>query len=110
VEWIRGNLDRPLTIEYLAERNGMSPRNFQRVFTRLCGAPPAKFIERLRVERARLIIEDTVLPMAEIARTSGFGDEQRMRRSFQRVLSISPTDHADRFRQTPVHDARATSS
>jgi transcriptional regulator GlxA family with amidase domain len=76
----------------------MSPRNFQRVFVRQCGLPPAKFIERLRVERARVIIEDTRLSMAEIARKSGFDSEQRMRRSFQRVLAINPQDHAERVR------------
>ncbi len=98
VEWIRDHLDSPLTIEDLAERSKMSPRNFQRVFTRQCGMPPAKFIERLRVARARVIIEDTVLSMAEIARKSGFDSEQRMRRAFQRVLGINPADHADRVR------------
>ena len=101
VEWIRGHLDRPLTIEDLAERARMSARNFQRVFTRQCGMPPAKFIERLRIERARVIIEDTDLSMAQIARNSGFDSEQRMRRSFQRVLGINPADHADRVR--PAH-------
>ena len=49
VEWIRDHLDHPLTIEDLAQRRGMSTRNFQRVFTQQCGMPPAKFIERLRV-------------------------------------------------------------
>jgi transcriptional regulator GlxA family with amidase domain len=98
VEWIRDHLDRPLTIEGLAQRSGMSARNFQRVFTQQCGMPPAKFIERLRVERARVIIEDTSLSMAEVAGKSGFDSEQRMRRSFKRVLGINPTDHADRVR------------
>jgi len=98
VEWIREHLDCPLAIEDLARRSGMSARNFQRVFTQQCGMPPAKFIERLRVERARVIIEDTALSMAEIARKSGFDSEQRMRRSFKRVLGINPTDHAERVR------------
>jgi len=100
VEWIREHLDQPLTIEALARRSKMSARNFQRVFTRQCGLPPAKFIERLRVERARVIIEDTSLSMAEIATKSGFDSEQRMRRSFQRVLGINPADHAVRVRRT----------
>ena len=102
VEWIRDHLGSPLTIEDLAERAKMSARNFQRVFTRQCGMPPAKFIERLRIERARVIIEDTDLAMAEIARKSGFDSEQRMRRSFQRVLGINPADHADRVRPAPA--------
>jgi transcriptional regulator GlxA family with amidase domain len=109
VEWIREHLDRPLTIEDLARRSKMSARNFQRVFTRQCGMPPAKFIERLRVERARLIIEDTGLPMAEIARKSGFDTEQRMRRAFKRVLAINPVDHADRVRTPTAHETVSTS-
>jgi transcriptional regulator GlxA family with amidase domain len=105
VEWVRDHLDRPLTVEDLAQRSGMSARNFQRVFTQQCGMPPGKFIERLRVERARVIIEDTSLSMAEIARKSGFDSEQRMRRSFKRVLAINPTDHAGRVR--PASAGRA---
>ncbi len=109
VEWIRDHLDRPLAIEDLARRSKMSARNFQRVFTRQCGLPPAKFIERLRVERARLIIEDTGLSMAEVARKSGFDSEQRMRRSFKRVLGINPADHADRVRRPTADNAASTS-
>jgi transcriptional regulator GlxA family with amidase domain len=109
VEWIRNHLDRPLTIEDLAQRSKMSARNFQRVFTRQCGMPPAKFIERLRVERARLIIEDTGLSMAEIARKSGFDSEQRMRRAFNRVLGVNPVDYADRVRRTTAEEAVSTS-
>jgi transcriptional regulator GlxA family with amidase domain len=109
VEWIRDHLDRPLGIEDLARRSKMSARNFQRVFTRQCGLPPAKFIERLRVERARLIIEDTGLTMTEIARKSGFDTEQRMRRAFKRVLGINPADHADRVRSTTADQAASAS-
>jgi transcriptional regulator GlxA family with amidase domain len=109
VEWIRDHLDRPLAIQDLAQRRNMSARNFQRVFTRQCGMPPAKFIERLRVQRARLIIEDTGLSMAEIARKSGFDSEQRMRRAFKRVLGINPTDHADRVRPTTPHEGLSAS-
>lgn len=109
VEWIREHLDRPLAIEDLAQRSKMSARNFQRVFTRQCGTPPAKFIERLRVERARVIIEDTGLSMTEVARKSGFDSEQRMRRAFRRVLGINPADHADRVRPPTANEAVSTS-
>lgn len=109
VEWIREHLDRPLAIEDLAQRSKMSARNFQRVFTRQCGMPPAKFIERLRVERARVIIEDTGLSMTEVARKSGFDSEQRMRRAFRRVLGINPADHADRVRPPTADEAVSTS-
>ena len=95
--------------EDLARRSNMSTRNFQRVFTRQCGVPPARFIERLRVERARLIIEDTHLSMAEVARKSGFDSEQRMRRSFRRVLRINPVDHADRVRPERTYEAASIS-
>ena len=102
IDWIRDNLDKPLSVESLAQRSGMSVRNFQRVFTQQCGLSPAKFVERLRVERARVIIEDTHLPISEVARKSGFDTEQRMRRSFQRVLGINPADHAARVRTPEV--------
>jgi len=106
IDWIRDNLDKSLTIEALAQRSGMSARNFQRVFTKQCGHPPAKFIERLRVERARVLIEDTHISMAEAAQKSGFETEQRMRRSFQRVLQINPADHAARVRNAPARSTK----
>ncbi|MFT4252755.1 MAG: GlxA family transcriptional regulator [Caulobacter sp.] len=88
--WARENLARPLSVEELAERAAMSPRNFARLFTVETGATPAKAIERLRVEAARALLDSAPLQVEDIALEAGFGDSERMRRAFIRVYGQPP--------------------
>jgi transcriptional regulator GlxA family with amidase domain len=90
VEWMRGHLGEALTVEQLADRAAMSPRNFARAFTAETGTTPAKAVERLRVEIARTAIEDGHDPLDRIAEATGFGDAGRMRRAFLRSLGQPP--------------------
>jgi transcriptional regulator GlxA family with amidase domain len=90
VEWIKANLAEPLTIEQLAERAAMSPRNFARTFLRDTGTTPAKAVEQLRIEAARAAVEAGSGTFDEIARRFGFNDAGRMRRAFLRVLGQPP--------------------
>jgi len=84
------NLREPLTVEQLAEAARLSPRQFSRVFRTETGLSPAKAIENLRLEAARFMLEQGRLPIEEIARETGFGDRERMRRSFVRTFGESP--------------------
>jgi transcriptional regulator GlxA family with amidase domain len=84
--WVRAHLDQRLTIEVLAERAGMSPRNFTRSFARAIGVSPARAVERLRLEVARERVETTSLPIEAIAQAVGFHDPERMRRAFIRAF------------------------
>lgn len=90
VDWIKANLGAPLTVEMLAERAAMSPRNFARAFARETGTTPAKAVEHLRVEAAQAAIELGEESLDQIAGRFGLGDTGRMRRSFQRTLGHSP--------------------
>ncbi|KRA40220.1 GlxA family transcriptional regulator [Devosia sp. Root635] len=90
VEWIKANLTEPLTVERLAERAIMSPRNFARAFLRDTGTTPAKAVEHLRIEAARHAVETGTGSLEQIARGAGFNDAARMRRAFLRVLGQSP--------------------
>jgi transcriptional regulator GlxA family with amidase domain len=106
--WAAANLDRDLRVERLAERLGMSPRNFARAYRAATGATPAKAIEALRVGAARRLLEATANPIGWVARQCGFGDDERMRRSFMRRLGVSPSDYRDRFRSgRQAHRAEA---
>jgi transcriptional regulator GlxA family with amidase domain len=96
-EWIVDHLDDDLGVESLAERAAMSPRNFARVFVEELGMTPAKFVEKARVDQARRDLEDSDLTLEEIAAASGFGSGERMRRTFQRHLSVVPQDYRRRF-------------
>jgi transcriptional regulator GlxA family with amidase domain len=90
IDWMRERLAEPLTIERLADRAAMSPRNFARVFAAETGTTPAKAVERLRLETARAAVETSHAPLDQIARTNGFSDPGRMRRAFLRNFGQPP--------------------
>ena len=90
IDWMRERLAEQLTVERLADRAAMSPRNFARVFAAETGTTPAKAVERLRLETARAAVETSHTPLARIAETSGFGDAGRMRRAFLRNFGQPP--------------------
>jgi transcriptional regulator GlxA family with amidase domain len=96
-EWIVEHLEGDLSVEALASRAAMSPRNFARVFVRETGATPAKFVERARVERARRLLEEGATSVEEVASECGFGSAERMRRTFRRHLRVVPLDYRRRF-------------
>jgi transcriptional regulator GlxA family with amidase domain len=96
-DWMAGHLAGDLRVEALAERAGMSPRTFARLYHARTGTTPAKTVERLRLEAARRALEDGPAPLAAIAHACGFGDEERMRRAFLRRLGIPPHQYRLRF-------------
>ena len=100
IEWISEHLGEELDVERLAEHAHMSPRHFTRVFREQMHCPPAKFVERMRIETARRLLEETPLQVTAVAERCGFGDEERMRRAFLRQLKVSPSAYRERFRDS----------
>jgi transcriptional regulator GlxA family with amidase domain len=90
LNYARQNLNRPLTVELLAEVAHLSPRQFTRVFTQETGKSPAKAIEGLRLEAARFMIEQSRHPLDVIARETGFRDRRHMREVFMRGFGLPP--------------------
>jgi transcriptional regulator GlxA family with amidase domain len=90
IDWMRAHLAEPLTVECLADRAAMSPRNFARAFAAETGTTPAKAVERLRLETARTAVEASHAPLDRIAEATGFGDPGRMRRAFLRSFGQPP--------------------
>jgi transcriptional regulator GlxA family with amidase domain len=97
--WIADNLDADLRVETLAERAAMSPRNFARFFSREIGMTPAAYVEELRVERARQLLEDSAEPVDLISARCGFGTPETMRRAFGRRVGVPPAQYRARFRR-----------
>ena len=95
--WIADNLRENLTVEVLAERALMSPRNFARVYKQKTRRTPAKTVELFRLEAARRLLEDSDRNVDQIAEMCGFHDEERMRITFQRNLAIAPKEYRERF-------------
>lgn len=87
--WMREHLDQDLSVDRLAAQAAMSPRNFARAYVAETGVTPAKAAERLRVEAARAALERGG-SVQEIARRTGFGDTERMRRAFLRLYGTPP--------------------
>ncbi len=96
-QWILNNLTKDLRVEQLAEQVLMSPRNFSRRYLEHTGKTPAKAVETLRVEAARQMLAEGTLPVMTVASRCGFGDDERMRRSFVRLLNVTPQDYKLRF-------------
>ena len=95
--WVRDHLAEELKVERLAEQAGMSARTFARAYAAKAGRTPARMVETMRIESARRVLEATGRPLKQIARDCGFGDEERMRRAFQRRLGVCPLDYRVRF-------------
>ncbi|HEX7760692.1 MAG TPA: GlxA family transcriptional regulator [Caulobacteraceae bacterium] len=90
LDWAREHLTEPLTVEQLADVAAMSARNFARAFAAETGVTPAKAIERLRLDAARARLDAGADSVDQIARQTGFGDSDRMRRAFLRAFGQPP--------------------
>ena len=95
--WMREHLHEDINIQVLAERAGMSTRTLERRYTARLGQTPLKVLETMRLETARLWLEDASMSLKQIARRSGFGDIQRMRRAFDRKFGVGPAEYRERF-------------
>jgi transcriptional regulator GlxA family with amidase domain len=95
--WIMENPAEQHSVEALADRVAMSPRNFARVFQAETGMTPAKFVEKARIDTARHLLGTTENRVESVAVKAGFGDAERMRRAFLRNLGVNPLDYRERF-------------
>lgn len=95
--WILENLTNDLSVEKLAERVAMSPRNFTRVFTRETGVPPARYVAEARLAAARHRLEQTRETLESVAAATGFGNSINLRRIFERQLQLTPGEYRQRF-------------
>lgn len=96
-DWMLDNLKKSLTVDSMAQQANMSPRNFARVFSGQTGMTPASYVETLRLDRAREVLESGADSMDQVAEASGFGSEDRMRRAFRRRFGVSPAEYRSHF-------------
>ncbi|MGO9448708.1 MAG: GlxA family transcriptional regulator [Solirubrobacteraceae bacterium] len=98
------NVSEDLSVEALAKRAHMSPRNFARAFAAETGITPGRYVERVRLEAARRELEDTSQPIATVASACGFGTPETMRRAFLRALDVAPAEYRRRYHPAGVRD------
>ena len=96
--WMEEHLAEDLSVGALADRLHLSERQFARVFRRELGTTPGDYVEQLRVERARNVLETDAAPLETVASRCGFAGAEVMRRAFQRRLGTSPSEYRQRFR------------
>ncbi|MFF4346021.1 GlxA family transcriptional regulator [Streptomyces sp. NPDC001530] len=88
------------TLSTMARRAGVSERHLTRLFRAQTGMTAAQFVERIRLEAAQALLESGSDPLDSVARASGFGSVETMRRTFRRLLGVTPGAYRDRFRST----------
>jgi transcriptional regulator GlxA family with amidase domain len=94
---IHENLTLDLTVTFLAERVNMSPRNFSRQFTKQLNLSPGKYVQKARVDRAKMLLEQGQLSVAQVADKVGIKSIAVLSRLFKKYLAISPSDYKQRF-------------
>ncbi|MFH8840376.1 GlxA family transcriptional regulator [Streptomyces sp. NPDC017868] len=96
-QWISEHPDGDLSVDALAARARLSPRHFARAFHAETGVPPGRYVDRIRLEHARRLLEETSGGVEEIARASGYGTPETMRRAFLKALGAAPAEYRRRF-------------
>jgi transcriptional regulator GlxA family with amidase domain len=86
-----------LSVPALARRANLSPRQFSRAFAAEVGTPPGRYVDGVRLESARRLLEEGQAGVEEVARRCGYGTPEAMRRAFVRELGVGPADYRERF-------------
>jgi len=95
--WIAGHLNEDLSVAALAKRANLSERSFARAFRREVGQTPAAYVEALRVEHARTLLEDGAPSLEAVAKASGFANADVLRRAFHRHVGVGLAAYRERF-------------
>lgn len=96
-EAIRREPERDWSVAAMCDALAVSPRTLSRLCRREMATSPAAFVERVRIDSARVLLVETGQRIDTIARVCGFGPHQRMDRAFMRQLGVSPSEYRARF-------------
>lgn len=97
LDWLPSHLAEDLRAERLSEQACLPPRTLARVFQQELGTTPGKYVERIRLEAASALLSQAHASVSTVARLCGFGHPENLRRSFHKVLGVSPQAFAERF-------------
>jgi AraC family transcriptional regulator, transcriptional activator FtrA len=98
LDWITANLDRPLTVEDMAARSGLSRRTLSRHFADQLGVSPGRWLLDRRIANTRALLEETDLPVETIAQRVGLSSAVNLRRRFHTALNTTPAAYRRSFR------------
>lgn len=100
--WICSHLNEDLSVPALARRMAVTPRHLARVFHADVGLTPGEFVERMRIEYARRLLERTDLTPERVASESGLGSVETLYRLFRSRLGTTPREYRQRFAPSPA--------
>lgn len=95
--WMMANPSQPFTLEALAARAHLSPRQLQRRVRESLGLSVSQLVERVRIDEARRLLAEAALPLSRIARACGYGSADALSRAFLRHTGLRPLDWRQRF-------------
>jgi len=96
--WVDEHPGEDCSVEALAARACLSPRQFARAFAAEVGVTPGRYVDQVRLETARRLLEERGDGVAAVARACGYGTPEAMRRAFVRALGVAPAEYRRRFR------------
>lgn len=99
MDWLRENLEQPMSIDYIAAKLAMSRRSFTRHFRQLTGSTFGQWLINERVKAAQLQLETTHLSIEKIADTCGFGSSLSLRQHFASIVGVSPTTYRKTYQR-----------
>jgi AraC-like DNA-binding protein len=99
---MRPHLDKAVPLAELARACKLSPSHFARAFRQTTGQPPHRWLMEQRIEKAKLLLVDTTLSLAQIAQRCGFADQSHFTRVFVQLVQSSPGQWRRHCRSGPV--------
>ncbi len=102
-KWMEAKVAEPLTMDDAASVAGLSERHFKRRFKKATGDTPIKYLQKLRIEKAKLLLETTRKSVSEIAWEVGYEDANFLRKLFRRVTDITPNAYREKFFVSASH-------
>ena len=96
-DWLADHYAEPDVLAALVERSGLSEKSFTRRFKAATGHAPLDYVQRLRIEEAKELLETTAEPVESIGRAVGYEDTSFFRRLFKRQTGTTPTRYRQRF-------------
>jgi len=90
-DYLAAQVDRPTSLQEMAQIVDLSPQVFHRAFKAATGLPPLRYCQQLRMRRARDLVEGTTTPIGDIASAVGFSDLAHFTNTFRKHWGVAPT-------------------
>lgn len=103
--WLKARLKQDIAVADMARVACVSERTLHRQLVELTGLSPARYLNRLRLEKACALLESSKLPLKRVAEQSGLASEYNLRRAFKLALGVSPADYRERFSSAKIKAA-----